>query len=82
MNAFRATCQRAPNQDTGADGLAREGARHLGAWSKTSWSMEEDILRHLGAWRKTSWSKKDDLWESRSLEYAIFVFLVDSGVDL
>ena len=56
--------------DKGADGLAREGVRHLGAWSKTS-CLEEDSFGHLGAWSKTSWSKKDDIWGSRSLEHAI-----------
>ena len=61
-------------QDKTPDGLAREGVRHLGAWSKTSWSLEEDSFGHLGAWSKTSWSKKDDIWGSRSLEYAIVQF--------
>ena len=45
----------------GTDGVAREGVIHLGAWSKTSWRMEDDIFRHLGAWSKTSWCKKKDL---------------------
>ena len=31
-------------RDKRAEGLAREGVRHLGAWSKPSWSMEYDIL--------------------------------------
>ena len=30
--------------DKRPDGLAREGVRHLGVWSKPSWSMEQDIL--------------------------------------
>ena len=31
-------------RDKALEGLAREGVRHLGAWSKPSWSMEEHIL--------------------------------------
>ena len=58
LETFRARCQHALRVDKRADGLAREGVRHLGAWSKTSWSLEEDSFAHLGAWSKTSWSKR------------------------
>ena len=57
---MRATGQHALRVEKGPDGLAHKGVRHLGAWSKTSWSLEEDSFGHLGAWRKTSWSLEED----------------------
>ena len=43
--------------------------------------MDKGREASLGAWSKTCWSNKDDIWESRSLEYAILAFPVDSGID-